>query len=99
MKLRCNNCRKKGVLLSSKVLVRKGRNVIFQECGTEFNYSGWSGLIINLFAAALGTLFFYLILFMNGIYELVLWFLISFVFAILAMAFVPLKRALREHGR
>lgn len=46
LQLKCECCRKKGIQLFEKMLIRRERNLVCTECGTEFNISGlaWLGL-------------------------------------------------------
>ena len=60
IRLTCQKCGKKGISLFEKLLVRKSRNISCKECAAEYNYSWWVGVLINVLAAAFGTLLFLL---------------------------------------
>lgn len=60
LQLKCECCRKKGIQLFEKMLIRRERNLVCTECGTEFNISGlaWLGLAWPGLARVGGTIFF-----------------------------------------
>ena len=91
IRLTCQKCGKKGISLFEKLLVRKSRNISCKECAAEYNYSWWVGVLINVLAAAFGTLLFYLVFFVNLIYAVILWFAIALLFAGLTMMLLPLR--------
>lgn len=90
IKLICKKCGKKGIPLFKKITIRKGRNVCCEECLTEYNYSSWVGALINVLAAALGALLFYLFFVFSPINALILWILIAVFFTGMIMLLVPL---------
>ena len=91
IKLICKKCGKKGIPLFKKIMMRKNRNICCEECLTEYNYSWWTGVLINVLAAALGTLLFYLIFVVSPINALILWVLIAVLFTGITMLLAPLS--------
>ncbi|WP_158681702.1 hypothetical protein [Microbulbifer pacificus] len=91
IKLKCKSCGKDGIPLLAKIFMRKGRNVRCTECATEYNYSRGYGLLINLVAAGLGTLLFYLIFFVSIGHAVILWLAAAILFGGLAMLLAPIK--------
>jgi len=98
IKLVCKKCGKNGIPLFKKIVMRKGHNVRCEECFTEYNYSWWSGALVSILAAALGTILFYLVIFVNSIGALILWVLIAMIFSGLILLLVPLNEIKNKKG-
>jgi uncharacterized protein (DUF983 family) len=93
IKLKCPECGKKGIPLHSKIFRSYRRNAVCSECGTEYNYSWFYGVLAGITGIAIAPLWFlYLFFHVDLLTAVLIWFFSVALFACLAMLVIPMKK-------